>query len=140
MSDAELLFRVLGERLERRPSVVATNLPFSEWTSIFPAPHPCRAVIDRLTHRAHILDPGPHSVRLSETLPRLGRSTPPLRHGPHAGDRVDPRAATVPSNARSSSSLTGPGDVADEGMDCALTTHGGHGKLQLQTSTEYPGG
>lgn len=77
VSDAELLFRVLGERQERRPIVVTTNLPFSEWTSMFPDPRLCRAVVDRLTHRAHIIDTGPHSVRLSETLARLGRSAPP---------------------------------------------------------------
>lgn len=77
VSDAELLFRVLGERQERPPIVVTTNLPFSEWTSMFPDPRLCRAVVDRLTHRAHIIDTGPNSVRLSDTLARIGRTAPP---------------------------------------------------------------
>ena len=37
-SDAELLFRVLGERTERLPVVITTNLPFGEWTTMFPDP------------------------------------------------------------------------------------------------------
>lgn len=67
-SDAELLFRVLGERNERRPIIVTTNLPFSEWTSMFPDPRLCRALVDRLTHRAHIIETGTQSLRLTETL------------------------------------------------------------------------
>jgi DNA replication protein DnaC len=69
-SDAELLFRVLGERNERRPIVVTTNLPFSEWTTMFPDPRLCRAIVDRLTHRAHIIDTGKKSIRLADSLGR----------------------------------------------------------------------
>jgi DNA replication protein DnaC len=69
-SDAELLFRVLGERNERRPIIITTNLPFSEWTNMFPDPRLCRAIIDRITHRAHIIETGTESIRLQETLKR----------------------------------------------------------------------
>ena len=71
-ADAELLFQVLSERAERRSLVLTTNLPFSEWTSIFPDPRLCRAVIDRLTHRSQIIDTGKTSIRLEEAL-RRGR-------------------------------------------------------------------
>jgi DNA replication protein DnaC len=71
-SDAELLFRVLGERQERKPIIVTTNLPFSEWTAMFPDPRLCRAIVDRLTHRAHIIETGTASQRLAETLGREG--------------------------------------------------------------------
>lgn len=71
--DAELLFQVLGERQERRPIVVTTNLPFSEWTSVFPDARLCRAVIDRLTHNAHIIETGEKSIRLDETLRKKGK-------------------------------------------------------------------
>jgi DNA replication protein DnaC len=73
-ADAELLFRVLGERHEQRPIVITTNLPFSEWTSIFPDPRLCKAVVDRLTHRSHIIDTGKESIRLEEALTRKGMS------------------------------------------------------------------
>lgn len=76
-SDAELLFRVLGERHERLPIVVTTNLPFSEWTTMFPDPRLCRAIVDRLTHRAHIIETGKTSIRLQETLARTKQKRPP---------------------------------------------------------------
>lgn len=72
-SDAELLFRVLGERTERLPVVITTNLPFGEWTTMFPDPRLCRAIIDRLTHRAHIIETGNKSIRLEDALERKNR-------------------------------------------------------------------
>ena len=53
---AELVFQVLSERHERGSLTVTTNLPFGEWTKVFPDPPPAKAVVDRLTHRAHIID------------------------------------------------------------------------------------
>jgi DNA replication protein DnaC len=50
--------------------IVTTNLPFGEWTSVFSAARLCRAVVDRLTHRAHIIETGSQSIRLAETLAR----------------------------------------------------------------------
>ena len=76
-SDAELLFRVLGERQERRPIIVTTNLPFSEWTTMFPDPRLCKAVVDRLTYRAHIIETGMESDRLSQTIQRQNRRKKP---------------------------------------------------------------
>jgi len=69
-TDADLLFQVLSERQELRSTIVTTNLPFGEWTSVFPDPRLCRAVIDRLTFNAHIIETGTTSVRLAEALKR----------------------------------------------------------------------
>jgi DNA replication protein DnaC len=69
-ADAELLFQVLSERHERRALILTTNLPFSEWTTVFPDPRLCRAVIDRLTHRTHIIETGLQSIRLEEAMRR----------------------------------------------------------------------
>lgn len=74
--DAELLFRVLGERQERRPVVVTTNLPFGEWTTMFPDPRLCRAIVDRLTHKAHIVETGDNSIRLGDTLAKIKQRQP----------------------------------------------------------------
>lgn len=78
-ADAELLFQVLGERQEKGAIIVTTNLPFSEWTTIFPDPRLCRAVVDRLTHRAHIIETGTRSIRLEDSLTKKhkGRQAPP---------------------------------------------------------------
>lgn len=67
-TDAELVFQVFSARQEQRPIIITTNLPFSEWTSIFPDPRLCRAIVDRLTHRAHIIETGTQSARLAEAL------------------------------------------------------------------------
>lgn len=71
-SDTELLFRVLGERHELRTVIVTTNLPFSEWTSMLPNARLCTAIIDRLTHRGHIIDTGKKSIRFEDAQRRRG--------------------------------------------------------------------
>ena len=71
-SDSELLFQVISQRQERLPTVITTNLPFSEWTSIFPDQRLCKALIDRLTHNAHIIETGDKSARLEDTIKNNG--------------------------------------------------------------------
>jgi DNA replication protein DnaC len=71
---AELVFQVLSERHERGSLIVTTNLPFGEWTKVFPDPRLAKAVVDRLTHRAHIIDTGTESWRFRHGLKRKNRS------------------------------------------------------------------
>jgi DNA replication protein DnaC len=65
---AELLFQVVAERAEKAAVIVTTNLPFSEWTQVFPNPRLCKAILDRLTDRAHIIETGTDSYRFRRTL------------------------------------------------------------------------
>ena len=65
---AELIFQVLSERHERGSLIVTTNLPFGEWTKVFNDPRLAKAVVDRLTHRAHIIDTGTESWRFRHGL------------------------------------------------------------------------
>jgi len=67
---AELVFQVISERNERASMIVTTNLPFGEWTKVFPDPRLAKAVVDRLTHRAHIIDTGQESWRFKHGLDR----------------------------------------------------------------------
>jgi DNA replication protein DnaC len=67
---AELVFQVISERNERGSLIVTTNLPFGEWTKVFPDPRMAKAVVDRITHRAHIIDTGTESWRFRHGLQR----------------------------------------------------------------------
>jgi DNA replication protein DnaC len=65
---AELLFQVIAERAEKAALLVTTNLPFSEWTQVFPNARLCKALLDRITDRAHIIETGTESYRFRRTL------------------------------------------------------------------------
>lgn len=67
-SSAELFFQVVAERNERATIILTTNLPFSEWTKVFPNPRLCKALLDRLTDRAHIIETGEVSFRFHRTM------------------------------------------------------------------------
>jgi DNA replication protein DnaC len=65
---AELVFQVISERNERGSLIITTNLPFGEWTKVFPDPRLAKAVVDRVTHRAHIIETGTESWRFRHGL------------------------------------------------------------------------
>ena len=70
---AELVFQVISERNERGSLIVTTNLPFGDWTKVFADPRLAKAVVDRITHKAHIIDTGTESWRFRHGLERKGR-------------------------------------------------------------------
>jgi DNA replication protein DnaC len=70
---AELVFQVISDRNERGSLIVTTNLPFGDWTKVFPDPRLAKAVVDRITHKAHIIDTGTESWRFRHGLERQGR-------------------------------------------------------------------
>ena len=65
---AELVFQVISERNERGSMIITTNLPFGEWTRVFPDARLAKAVVDRITHKAHIIDTGSESWRFRHGL------------------------------------------------------------------------
>lgn len=65
---AEFLFQVIAERMEKLALLMTTNLPFSEWTQVIPNPRLCKALLDRVTDRAHIIETGSESYRFRRTL------------------------------------------------------------------------
>jgi DNA replication protein DnaC len=72
---AEFLFQVIAERAEKAAVIVTTNLPFSEWTQVVPNARLCKALIDRITDRANIIETGTESYRFRRTLEkRKGKS------------------------------------------------------------------
>lgn len=73
---AELLFEVLSQRYERGSTLITSNLPFDEWTSVFGSERLTGALLDRLTHHVHILELNGDSFRLATSRKRQRKSTP----------------------------------------------------------------
>ncbi len=71
---AEMMFQIIAGRAERAAVIVTTNLPFSEWTTMFPNARLCKAMLDRLTDQAHIIETGNESYRFRRTLEKKGGS------------------------------------------------------------------
>lgn len=72
---AELLFQVLAERHERKSVIITTNQGFGDWTQTFGDPSLTAALLDRVTHRAHVINCSWQSYRLSETLKNRGNTS-----------------------------------------------------------------
>jgi len=68
---AQLIFQVLAERHERKSVIITTNMGFGDWTQIFGDPSMTAALLDRVTHKAHVINCNWDSYRLKETLKRI---------------------------------------------------------------------
>ena len=65
---AELLFSNLSLRAGIKSTIITTNLPFDRWGEIFGDTILTAAMVDRLTHKAYILNMNGKSYRIKETL------------------------------------------------------------------------
>jgi len=64
---AELLFEVFSQRYERGSTIVTSNLPFEDWTSVLGSERLTGALLDRLTHHVSILTMNGESYRLKQS-------------------------------------------------------------------------
>jgi DNA replication protein DnaC len=67
---ADLLFEVISRRYLKLPTMITTNKPFSEWNDVFPNATSVVTLIDRLTHRAELIQIDADSFRLKEAKER----------------------------------------------------------------------
>ena len=67
---AELLFEMLSQRYERSSTIITSNLPFEDWTSVLGSERLTGALLDRLTHHVHILTMNGDSYRLKQSAGR----------------------------------------------------------------------
>lgn len=71
---SELLFEVISRRYEDGATLVTSNLPFDEWTSVFGSERLTGALLDRLTHHVHILEMNGDSYRLASSQKRARKA------------------------------------------------------------------
>lgn len=64
---AEMLFTLLSLRAARKSTIITTNLSFDRWNELFGDPVLTAALVDRLTHKAYIVNMNGTSFRLRET-------------------------------------------------------------------------
>lgn len=67
---AELLFQILAERHEKGSVMITTNLGFADWTQVLGDQGMTAALLDRLTHKAKIVNCRWQSYRLKQSLER----------------------------------------------------------------------
>jgi DNA replication protein DnaC len=72
---AHLVFQFCSALYERVAVIVTTNLQFSAWTQVFGDERLTAALLDRLAHRAHILEFVGESYRFRERMERESEKT-----------------------------------------------------------------
>ena len=74
----DILFNLLSNRNDTGSVIITTNLSFERWEEVFKDPILTGALVDRLAHKAHVLDMSGDSYRIRETQEWL---TTPDRKG-----------------------------------------------------------
>ena len=68
---AELLFNMISTRTGERATIITTNLPFTRWEEIIKDKVLCSALVDRLCHKARLVNMTGQSYRVRETQKML---------------------------------------------------------------------
>jgi len=90
---ANLLFQLCSALYERSALIITSNLKFSDWNRVMGEEHLTAALLDRLTHRAHILEFLGDSFRFRQRLQQAQRQGQP-------GEVSDPALAlSVPATS-----------------------------------------
>jgi DNA replication protein len=64
---SEILFNLLSNRTSTGSMIITTNLSFDRWEEVFKDPMLTAAMVDRIAHRAHVLDLSGKSFRVEDT-------------------------------------------------------------------------
>nr|WP_272941163.1 ATP-binding protein [Bacillus coahuilensis] len=68
------MFQFFAGRYERASVMITSNLEFTEWASIFGDEKMTAALLDRLTHKAHILLLNGESYRFRQSMKQKDES------------------------------------------------------------------
>ncbi len=91
---AELLFETFSQRYERGSTIVTSNLPFEDWTSVLGSERLTGALLDRLTHHVSILAMNGDSYRLKQSA-RHRRTTARAQQNHAAEQAADPDTGEI---------------------------------------------
>ena len=91
---AELLFETFSQRYERASTIITSNLPFEDWTSVLGSERLTGALLDRLTHHVTILTMNGDSYRLKQSVGRR-RASARAEQNQAAADIVDPDTGEI---------------------------------------------
>jgi DNA replication protein DnaC len=72
---ADLLFEIISGRYQEKSTIITTNIPFTEWNTVFPNAACVVSLIERLVHNAEIVDIKAKSFRLKEAMERQAKRT-----------------------------------------------------------------
>jgi DNA replication protein DnaC len=70
---ADLLFEVVSRRNQEKSTALTTNRPFAEWGEVFPNASCVVALVDRLVHKAEIVQVQGDSYRVKDAKEREAR-------------------------------------------------------------------
>ena len=91
---AELLFETVSQRYERGSTIITSNLPFEDWTSVLGSERLTGALLDRLTHHVTILAMNGDSYRLKQSTGRR-RTTIRAEQNQATPETVDPDTGEI---------------------------------------------
>lgn len=83
---ADLLFEVVTRRYEQRSTILTTNRPFGEWNEVFPNATCVTTLVDRLMHRAEVVQVTGNSFRRKEALERTAEREKKRQNKKKKGD------------------------------------------------------
>jgi DNA replication protein DnaC len=95
---ADILFEIFSQRHERSSTIVTSNLPFGEWTSVCGNQRLTGALLDRLTHHVHILELRARATGSSNRRPGGGVRPNPLRKPPRPPIPKPPKSSAPHEN------------------------------------------